>query len=236
MFGRRRPGPHAALEKSIGYTFRNRKLLEVALVHRSYRFENSGIDYDNQRLEFLGDAALGLMSAASLYESMPGGDEGTLTHQRSRITSGRALARIAQRLELGAQLMLGKGEEQSGGRQRESNLADGLEAVLGAVYLDGGMKAVDKVFRTLFLPEISAGAGRWEENPKGELQELCQRLWQCSPQYRFVSEKGPSHDRMFTVDVVIRGSVAGRGRGTSKRNAEMQAAAAALQRTAARQG
>ena len=230
MFGRRKAGPHAVLEKSIGYTFRDRKLLDTALVHRSYRFENSGIDYDNQRLEFLGDAALGLVSAASLYDSMRQSDEGTLTHQRSRITSGRALARIAQRIGLGAELMLGRGEEQSGGRQRESNLADVLESVLGAVYLDGGMKAVEKVFEKLFLPEIALATGRWEENPKGELQELCQRLWHCSPQYRFVSEKGPSHERVFTVDVMIRGAVAGRGRGSSKRSAETEAAAAALEK------
>jgi len=231
MFGRLRKTPHGELQKAIGYRFRDAKLLTMALVHRSFRFENNEYDFDNQRLEFLGDAVLGLVSASHLYDSYKDADEGTLTHLRSTVASGKALAKVARQVGLGESLMLGKGEEQSGGRHRESNLADVLESVIGAVYLDGGIKAVDKVFRKLILPELEGKrTSVWAENPKGRLQEIAQRLWQCSPHYRTTAEKGPSHAKVFMIEVIVNGNPMGRGKGASKREAEAQAALDALER------
>lgn len=229
MFERLKKSPYGRLEKNIGYRFRNRDLLVNALVHRSFRFENRHTACDNQRLEFLGDAVLGMIAADRIYKAFRDGDEGTLTHMRSLITSGRALARIANGIGLGEDLMLGKGETQSGGRKRESNLADALEAVIGAAYLDGGMKAAEKIFGQLFLPELSgADESCWADNPKGRLQEISQRLWHANPHYRQVCEQGPSHARQFVVEVVINGSPRGTGRGPSKREAESEAAKNAL--------
>lgn len=236
MFGRSK-NPYRNLEKDIGYSFSKRDILTAALTHRSYRFENPGIEFDNQRLEFLGDAVLGLVSAAHLYEKFRDADEGTLTHLRSSIASGKALAKVARRIGLGETLMLGKGEEQSGGRQRDSNLADVLESVIGAVYVDGGFKAADKMIRKLIMPELDANTDNvWEHNPKGKLQEIAQRVWHCSPHYHSVGEKGPSHARVFTVEVLLDGVPMGRGRGSSKREAETSAAIAAIEKLAERPG
>jgi len=234
MFERlRKKNPHARLEKDLGYRFKNPELLENALMHRSFRFENRATKHDNQRLEFLGDAVLGLVAADQIYSAYEDGDEGTLTHLRSLITSGKALARIANRINLGEELVLGKGESQSGGRRRESNLADALEAVIGAAYLDGGMKAAIKIFTKLFAPELTGvNESCWTDNPKGRLQELSQRMWHFNPQYRQISEKGPSHAREFVVEVIVNGDPLGTGKGPSKRLAETEAAKLALQRLA----
>ena len=131
--------PYRKLERSIGYSFRKRKLLETALIHRSFRFETEGIDSDNQRLEFLGDAVLGFVAGAFVYKRFASKQEGFLTSLRSQIISGKALAEIATKLKLGEYLQVGKGEAKSGGRCRASTLADALEAVIGAAYLDGGI-------------------------------------------------------------------------------------------------
>ena len=233
MFGRLRANPYRDLEKEIGYSFRKRELIAAALTHRSYRFENHGVEFDNQRLEFLGDAVLGLVSAAHLYDKFVDADEGTLTHLRSSVANGKALAKVARRIRLGERLMLGKGEERSGGRNRDSNLADVLESVIGAVYVDGGFKAADKMIRKLIIPELDENRGDvWEQNPKGKLQEIAQRTWHCSPHYRSVGERGPSHARLFTVEVLLNDVAMGRGRGTSKREAETRAAIAAIEKLA----
>lgn len=217
------------LEQKIGYTFRRKDLLEAALVHRSFRFENTGVEIDNQRLEFLGDAALGLVAAAELFRRFEGKDEGLLTVVRSRITNGKALADIARAIELGAEVKLGKGEEMSRGRERDSTLADALEAVVGAAYLDGGMKAVEKIFTRLFAPELDQmGADHWEENPKGRLQEISQRVLKTAPRYKVVSETGPVHARSYMVEVVLTNGIVGCGEGPSKRHAERHAATDAL--------
>lgn len=201
----------------------------MALTHRSFRFESEGVEMDNQRLEFLGDAILGMIAAVHLYRVLEESDEGVLTRLRSRLTSGKMLARIAESVELGAELDIGKGEERTGGRSRPSNLADALEAVLGAVYLDGGLKAAEKVFAKLFLPVLHEyRLDAWHDNPKGRLQEFSQQKWHVAPRYRVVRESGPSHKRSFVVDVVLNGAVAGRGEGTSKRAAEMNAALSAM--------
>ena len=164
--------PYKELEQQLGYRFRRVGFLKTALMHRSYRFENAGVSEDNQRLEFLGDAVLGCLSAGFLYDKHADHDEGKLTSFRSQITSGKALAECAGGLDLGRFLMIGTGEINSGGRERSSNLADALEAIIGAAYLDGGMKAARKVFNRLFVPMIDRLDGDvWADNPKGKLQE-----------------------------------------------------------------
>lgn len=228
MVGRRR-NPYAALEKEIGHRFRKRALLESALMHRSFRFENRNIGDDNQRLEFLGDAVLGFVSAAYVYSKFEDKDEGVLTSFRSQISSGRALARVAKSIELGKYIKMGKGEELSGGRKRSSNLADALEAIIGAAYLDGDMKAVNKVFKRLFVPRLDSLTDVWAGNPKGKLQEYSQRTWRSSPKYRTVRREGPAHATVFTVEVTLPDGTVGRGKGRNKQHAEAEAAIVVLQ-------
>ena len=222
--------PYRDLEKALGYAFRKRALLETALVHRSHRFEVEGIQEDNQRMEFLGDAVLGLVAAEHIYQAFGALDEGALTDLRSRVTSGRALAQIAREIGLGQALRLGRGEENSGGRHRPSVLADALEAVIGAAYLDRGLKAVERIFSELFVPLLTAGTyDAWAENPKGQLQEITQRTCGQGPVYRIVREEGPSHGRVFTVEAVVEGRVMGTGTATTRREAESQAARQAVE-------
>lgn len=221
--------PYRELEKAIGYKFRKRKLLEAALMHRSFRFENDDITTDNQRLEFLGDAILGFVIAAHLYEKFDDKDEGFLTSLRSQTTSGKVLAEVAAEAQLGKFLKMGRGEEQSGGRERPSNLADGLEALIAAAYFDGGLKALQKIFKKLFIPRIESLTGDvWADNPKGRLQEYAQRKWKTGPRYRFVEKHGPPHAAVFTVAVDLPGGTCGIGTGSSKREAETHAAMQAL--------
>jgi len=225
----RKKNPNSRLEKAIGYRFRKRSLLDTALIHRSFRFENGEVTSDNQRLEFLGDAVLSFVTAAYVYEKFVGKDEGFLTSLRSRITSGKALAKMARDICLGEYVKMGKGEERSGGRKRPSNLADALEAVVGAAFLDGGMKAVQKILKKLFVPQLdSLSDDVWAENPKGRLQEYSQRTWKKSPRYRVIRKVGPPHAIMFTAKVTLDGGIEGTGRGLNKQDAETKAAAHAL--------
>lgn len=221
--------PYRSLEKQLGYRFRRKDRLAEALTHRSYRYEHEGIERDNQRLEFLGDAALGLVTAAYLYDKYPDLQEGELTKYRSRITSSKPLAELAVACGLGEQLRLGKGESLSGGRERPSNLTDAMEAVLGAAYTDGGIRAVEKIFRKLLVPYIDQLHPSHEvDNPKGHLQELAQGRWKTTPRYRVVAEDGPCHGRKFKVEVSLMNRVVGEGTGRNKREAQMAAARAAL--------
>lgn len=217
-----------AIEKKLGYRFKKRQRLALALVHPSYRHENEGITDDNQRLEYLGDAALGLVVAADLYERKPDWDEGLLTQWRSEAANRKTLARIGVSWGLGEVLLLGRGEEQSGGRSRDSNLADAVEAILGAVYLDGGLKAVLKVYGKCWADMIDMPSTTIAGNPKGALQEYCQKKWKVSPTYRIVEEKGPPHAREYVCQALIKGKAYGTGQGMSKRVAESQAAQATL--------
>lgn len=224
-----RPNPYKKLEAALGYRFRKRRLLEQAITHPSFAHEQLEPTPDNQRLEFLGDAALGLIAAAMLYESRPDAPEGAMTKIRSSLSSTKALAEIAQRAQLGAFLRLGRGEERGGGRIRPTILADALEAVLGAAFLDGGLKAVQKIFRTLFEPRLGElGFSAWHDNPKGDLQEWSQRQGTGAPLYRMVKEEGPAHQRVFTVEVLVGGNPLAQGSGPTKREAETQAALHAL--------
>lgn len=221
----RRKNPYRALEKAIGYRFRRKGLLETALLHRSYRFENEGISVDNQRLEFLGDAALDLVAAVCLFRAFPEEQEGVLTAYRSQLTSGKALARFASEIDLGEHLRLGKGERLTGGHQRESTLADALESVLGAAYLDGDLKAVMKIFERVFMPHLERLQGDvWAHNPKGRLQEFAQRHWKGEPRYNVIKKKGPAHAAVFTVGVELPDGSRAVGEGRNKQTAEAGAA------------
>jgi len=224
-----RDNPYRELERALGYRFRDRSLLEQALVHPSYRYETDGVDADNQRLEFLGDAVLGMLTAAHLFAAHPDKPEGELTSLRSQVTSGRALAAIGEEMGLGAYLKIGRGEERSGGRARASNLTDAVEALIGAAWQDGGMKAAERVVRRLVLPTVDgldsdAGAA----NPKGRLQELAQARWKQSPVYALTATEGPAHEALFTVDVRLPDGACWTGQGKGKRAAETAAAQAAL--------
>ena len=221
--------PYRQLERRLGYKFKKRERLAHALTHRSFRYERHGIEGDNQRLEFLGDAALGFLTAAYLYEMHPDLQEGELTKLRSRVTSGKPLAEIARQCRLGECLRLGRGEAQSGGHERLSNLTDVMEAVVGAAYLDGGIKAVSKIFQRLIVPYIEAlHPSHTEDNPKGHLQEIAQGRWKVTPLYRVVSEQGPPHDRLYTVEVSLNNRMFGTGAGGNKRIAQTEAARQAL--------
>jgi len=222
--------PYSPLEKRIGYRFRDRRHLETALLHRSFRYENSDVSVDNQRLEFLGDAALEFVAAAWLFAEFPEEEEGTLTAYRSRLTSGKSLSGIGSELKLGEFIKLGRGEARTGGKRRASNLADALESIMGAAYLDGGMRAVEKIFRCVFKGRLESLEGDpLHDNPKGKLQELCQRDKNAAPQYTVVKREGPPHETRFTVEVKLPDGRCCLGTARSKREAEMRAARAALE-------
>ncbi|MBW7909107.1 MAG: ribonuclease III [Kiritimatiellae bacterium] len=223
--------PYRALETALGYKFRRRHWLEQALTHPSYSHEHSDDIPDNQRLEFLGDAALGLVTAAVLYEANPDLAEGELTKMRSLLSSTKALAQMAQEVGLGPFLRLGHGEEISGGRERASILADALEAVIGAAYQDGDLKAVSRIFKKVFVPHIpTAEEGATMENPKGLLQEYAQRSGNGIPRYILTKEEGPAHQKSFTIEVYIKDELLGVGTGNTKRDAQVQAAVHALKK------
>jgi len=230
----------AELQTRLGYAFRDEGLLRLALTHPSVAHESAaGAVGDetqrrpahNQRLEFLGDAVLQLVLTRELYERFPAYDEGPLTKARAKFVNRRTLAEHARALGLGAHLILSHGEETHGGRERPSALADTFEALLGAIFLDGGFD----VAREFILREYSAAFGKLSdlptiENPKGELQELLQARSLDAPEYRVVSTTGPDHDRVFECVVHHGGVELARGRGKSKKTAESDAARAALKR------
>lgn len=217
------------VERLIGYRFRKRAILIMALTHPSYRHEQSGVDADNQRLEFLGDALLGFLLADELFVRNPAANEGRLTAWRSLIASGPSLAAFAETIGIGTFLYVGKGEALAGGQRRASNLADVLEALLGAVYLDGGLRAARRVFERLFAEQLeNLPDAEWAQNPKGELQTLTQTRWKETPVYRVVEQSGPPHNASFVVEVKVGGKVAGSGKGRSKQVAEKEAARKAL--------
>lgn len=227
--------PYRKLEKIIGYSFRNKPLLATALMHRSLRFERGGHIEDNQRLEFLGDAALSLVAGDHLFRNFPDLQEGELTTLRSRLTNGKILAHIGRSIQLGDWLQLGKGEQKSGGHRRPSNITDAFEAVIGAAYLDGGLKAVIRIFDRLFLPLVKEirSFDPLQDNPKGRLQQIAQWKWNTNPHYRVVKQSGPPHERIFFVQAEINGLTLGSGRGPCKRDAEQDAAQDALNRLSA---
>ena len=218
-----------SLESRIQYKFRNSLLLAEALTHPSLAYESQRPHFDNQRLEFLGDAVLQLIVTEALYILFPDATEGHLTKLRSRVVSRRALARFAMMIHLGDYVLLGKGEESTGGRRRLSTLADAFESLIGAIYLDSGQDPAKEFVLRLFESEIDAMVESPEErNPKGELQECLQAIHPEAPIYRIVSESGPDHRRVFQAEVTWRDGLLAAGKGKSKKEAEARAAAEAL--------
>jgi ribonuclease-3 len=215
----------------LGCTFRDESLLRLALTHPSVAHEQGAPVQHNQRLEFLGDAVLQLILTRELYEKFPMFDEGSLTKARAKLVNQSSLAEHARALDLGAHLVLSRGEEISGGRERASALADAFEALLGAIFLDGGFAAA----REFILREFGTAFGELSalpniENPKGELQELLQARSPEAPEYHVVSTAGPDHDRVFECTVQHEGVELARGSGKSKKAAESDAALAALKK------
>ena len=218
-----------SLESRIEYKFRNSLLLAEALTHPSLAYETQKPHFDNQRVEFLGDAVLQLVLTSELYNRFAGFSEGTMTKLRSRLVSRTALCEYARAIRLGEYLLIGKGEESSGGRDRPSTLADAFEALIGAVYLDGGIDAARFFVLQCCAEKMERiAASPIEKNPKGELQEVLQGLSQTGPTYQIVSESGPDHARSFVAEVVWMDTILGRGEGNSKKEAEAAAARRAL--------
>jgi ribonuclease-3 len=221
----------AELQIRLGHPFRDENLLRLALTHPSVAHEANAVTAHNQRLEFLGDSVLGLVLSGALYEKFFAADEGALTKSRAKLVNAGSLAAHARALGLGAHLVLSRGEENTGGRDRTSALADAFEAVLGAIFLDGGFEAA----REFILREFAADFGELTEaadieNPKGELQELLQSSSPLAPEYEFIAATGPDHDRVFECAVRHAGAELARGSGKSKKAAESAAAVAALEK------
>jgi ribonuclease-3 len=214
---------------SLGYEFREEHLLRMALTHPSVAHENGTATAHNQRLEFLGDAVLGLVLTRKLYEEFPAFDEGSLTKARAKLVNRHALAGRARSLGLGDHLILSRGEETSGGRDRSSALADAYEALLGAIFLDGGFEAARTFILREFVGAFDELAARpLIENPKGELQEFLQSSSAQAPEYKTVQISGSDHEPLFECAVFHDGAELARGKGKSKKAAESAAALVAL--------
>ena len=219
------------LAERLGLSFHDGGLLRLALVHRSYLNESSGaLEESNERLEFLGDALIGLAVAAEVYSRHPDWPEGDLTRARSELVNRDSLADAAARLDLGNHLYMGRGEEAGGGRERPTNLAAAFEALVGALLLDQGYEAAHEfVVKTLSDGLDALGRRGLVGNPKSALQELVQGRGEQAPTYSIVAVEGEEHARQFTAEVTIDGVAAGRGAGRRKSDAEQAAAAAALE-------
>ena len=215
------------LEEKLGYTFQSPELLENALTHSSCANESRGKLQSNERLEFLGDSILGMVVADHLYRNHPDLPEGELTRTRSALVCEESLVEVAQALGLGEYLKLGKGEEAGGGRHRPSIQADAVEAVLAAVYLDGGIGSARKIIQKFILSREVAGLTK-PRDYKTALQELVQRESGQVLSYRLTGESGPDHAKVFRVEVDLNGTPAGKGEGRSKKEAEQMAAKAAI--------
>ena len=216
------------LETAIGYRFHNISLLQNALTHSSYaneRWHNSLLS--NERLEFLGDSVLGMLVAEYLYRTFPDRPEGELTRMRADMVCEKTLANVANSIGLGEHLLLGHGEEQSKGRTRNSILADAMESVIAACFLDGGMEAAEGIVKRFILTEVPVKKMH-NADYKTALQELVQQKKNQVLAYSLIGESGPDHDKQFVVEVSLNGKPVGQGTGTSKKRAEQMAAQAAI--------
>ena len=222
-----------ALQQAIGYRFRDRGLLEHAMTHTSRANEDvSGGVVDNESLEFLGDAVLGFVVADLLFRDFPEYDEGQKSKTKAAVVSTTTLARQAERLNLGEHLLLGRGEEKTGGRHKHALLADGYEALIAAIYLDGGIEHARAFITRQFTPLLDDArrAGVAGQDFKSALQELLQAREMPLPEYRLVAAFGPDHRKQFEIEVVVRGEPLASATGSSKKDAEQEAARAALEK------
>lgn len=217
------------LEERIFYKFRNGLLLAEALTHPSISLERKNYPFDNQRLEFLGDSVIQVSVTEHLFRMFPDFGEGQLTKLRTRIVSRTALRNRAAKLDLGSYIMMGRGEESSGGRERASTLADVFESLVGAIYLDGGFDAA-RIFILRQMEEVFTEIANQPEeiNPKGFLQEILQAIEPAAPEYHILSQSGPEHSKNFICSVVWNGQELGQGCGSSKKEAQVAAAQVAL--------
>ena len=217
------------LQRLIGYHFSDASLLAAALTHRSYANEQRTRCADNERLEFLGDAILGLVIAEALFSGDLQRPEGELSRLRAELVNAGILAQLARQIDLGASLYLGRGEVKAGGSDKENILADAFEALLGAIYLEGGIAAVRPVILQLFAQAmVEKTKQQGKSDYKSQLQEYLQALQQTPPEYVLIETEGPEHDRTFVVEARTPGRVLGVGQGRSKKEAEQAAAGAAL--------
>jgi len=220
---------HAALERRLGYAFADGSLCDSALTHKSWLNEKHEPGRtDNERLEFLGDAVLALVVSDLLMRRFPLRSEGELSKTRAAIVSEAGLARAAESLGLGQWIFLGRGEDQAGGRHKPSILSDALEALIGAIYLDGGFAAARAVAERMFGSALEEAEKNARTDYKSRLQERSQALLQATPQFQVVGEDGPDHDKRFQVAILLDGREYGRAGGRSKKEAEQSAAALAL--------
>lgn len=217
------------IEAQIGYTFKEKSLATLAFIHRSFTNENRGVvENHNERLEFLGDAILGLIVSDFLYSHLPDHPEGELSYLRSRLVEATACTLYVNKIDLEKFLMVGRGESMNEGKGRGTILADLFEALMGAIYLDGGMEAARTFFFTHFKDEVFAIIDKPHRNWKAELQDYCQKNFQKPPEYTVLKEEGPDHLKIFFIRVELDGNVLGEGKGSSKKEAEQAAAEDAI--------
>lgn len=213
--------------------FVDKKLLDLALTHRSWVNEHKGQRTNNERLEFLGDAILEFIVSKDLYEKFPDKEEGYLTALRANLVNTVSLAEVAKKLKLGEKLYLSKGEEEGGGRTNTSLLADTVEAIIGAIFIDRGIDAAEKFIRENLLDDVEERASAPLKDSKSALQEFVQSKSYPAPKYSVVEESGPDHDKKFIMEVSVEGKAWGRGEGKSKSAAEQEAAKDALKKASA---
>ena len=219
------------LQKKLSYSFKKLSVLNNAFIHKSYANENPELGLeDNERFEFLGDAVLDLIISHIIMDKFPLYSEGNLTKLRSSLVNEKTIAELARELELGDYLLLGKGEDSTKGRNKNSILADTYEAVVAAIYLDGGYKKVFKVLKKHFgsFRTAATEGNLFNKDYKSQLQEITQTMYKATPRYITVKELGPDHNKTFSINVTLGKRVLGRGSGSSKKNAEQKAAQEAL--------
>lgn len=209
--------------------FKDESLLDLALTHRSWVNEHKGVRTSNERLEFLGDAILEFVVSREIYEKFPEKEEGYLTALRANLVNTDALASVAKKMKVGDAIFLSKGEVEGGGRGNGSLLADTIEAVIGALFIDGGMKSAEKFILETILTDLEERANSPLKDSKSQLQELVQSKGLQAPKYKVVEETGPDHSKKFVIEAVVEGKTWGKGEGKSKAEAEQEAARQALE-------
>jgi len=219
---------HPEIEEKLAYHFKDPHLLTLAFIHRSFVNENKLISIHNERLEFLGDSVLGMLVAEYLYKSLPDVPEGELSHLRSRLVEASSCVTYIQKLDLGGYILMGRGERLNDGRGRESILSDLFEAIVGAIFLDGGIEAARNFIFNSFTNEINAILQKPVKNWKALLQDYCQKKHHNTPIYVLNEEAGPDHSKVFKISVTIDDKIVGYGEGSSKKEAQQAAAGNAL--------
>lgn len=217
-----------AIESKLGYVFKNKSILFTACIHRSFANESREIQEHNERLEFLGDSILGFIMAEFLYREHPEKPEGDLSNLRSKLVEANSCSLFVHKLDLDRYILLGKGERMTPGRGRDTILADFFEALIGAIYLDGGLQAAKQFIFGNFMDSISTLISAPLHNWKALLQDYCQKNFKTTPLYHVISEEGPEHGKCFKIEVSVANQILGTGEGSSKKNAQQAAAENAL--------